>query len=94
MKKTRLKAGWRWACPDKTKSPAIGVPVYLKDEAVEKHNFPREHRGGVILEDWSLIDPKGNLHQGFVVKHKIGNYLWDAEDLVEIGGVKLTFEEE
>lgn len=94
MKEPILRPGWRWACRDKTKSPSVGIPVYVTDEALEKHGFPKEHRGGIIIEDWSLIDPKGKVHHGFLVKHKIGKRLWERSELVEIGGLRLNFLEE
>lgn len=93
-KKPKPHANWRWACEDKRRSPVVGTPVYVKDDALKKYNFPREHRGGVIVEDWSMYDPKGKLHHRFLVKHKIGEFFWGAEDLVEIGGLKLKFADE
>lgn len=89
----RPNKNFRFLCKDKKKSPVIGTPVYVKDEALKRENFPYEHRGGTIIEDWSFEDSKGKVYYGFMVQHKIGKYLWDADDLVEIGGLKLNFQE-
>jgi hypothetical protein len=73
-------------CVDRGQSPSIGVPVYVKDDVLKKMKFPREHRGGVIIEDLSFRDNRnGVLHYAFRVRHKHGEFVWEANELVEIG---------
>jgi hypothetical protein len=84
---------YNFLCKYKRISPSIGVPVYVKDEAIEKHSFPREHRGGIIHEDMSFVTKAGEKFYAFKVKHRNGIFTWSADDLVEIGGLKIEVDE-
>lgn len=76
-------------CRDIKVSPSIGVPVYVKDEALKKNGFPVEHRGGTIIEDLSFEDVLGRAYYVFKVRHANGEHVWSTNELVEIGGLNI-----
>ena len=81
---------YRFVCKDKTTSPSIGIPVYVKDEVLKKpkfKDFPYENRGGIITEDCSIENVYTHkIVRYFRVKHRHGHFIWKETDLVEIGG--------
>jgi hypothetical protein len=83
-----------YLCSNKKKSPSVGVPVCVTDEALEKENFPKELRGGVIIEDLTMVDKKGLIHRIYRVKHRFETKLWLQSELIEIGGMAFPVDEE
>lgn len=81
---------YRFVCTDKTQSPSIEIPVYVKDEVLKKpkyKDFPYENRGGTIVEDYSIENLYTHkIVRYFNVKHRHGHFIWKETDLGEIGG--------
>lgn len=79
-----------FVCRNRTQSPAVGVPVYVKDEVILRTKFPRKHRGGVIIEDLTFVDITGVTHYWYKVRHANGDYMWNMRELNEVGGLDIT----
>lgn len=79
------KPSYMFLCDIRTDSPSVGIPVYVKDEVLQEHEFPHEFRGGTIIEDLSFEDRQGRVTHCFKVRHKNGVFVWGEDELVEVG---------